>query len=71
MMMPMPAPNRALSIATGYDYNTRTFTGALRVIETNSGCWDFEHTSPKYEHDRNLAASVMGALEILSIELAN
>jgi len=71
MMMLMPGPSRALSIATGYDYNTRKFSGDLRIVETNSGCWDFEHTSPKYEHDRILAATVMGALEILSIELSN
>lgn len=71
MMMAMPGPSRALSVATGYDYNSRKFSGDLRVIETNSGCWQHEHTSPKYEQERLLAATVMGALKILSTEIAN
>lgn len=71
MMMPMPGPNTALLVRAGYTYDTESFTGALRTVETNTGCWASSHTSLENEYDRQTAASLMSALNILALQLAN
>lgn len=71
MMMPMPGPNSALLIRAGYDYQSEEFSGVLRTVESNTGCWAHSHTSLKNEYDRQTSASLMAALNILALQLAN
>ena len=68
MMMPPLGPNPALFVASGYNYETNTFAGDLRVVASNTGCWDPSKTSLVNDWDITTAGSLEGALEAIALQ---
>lgn len=70
MMMPAPGPNPALFVRGGYNYQSQAFSGKIRVLESNTGCWAHSRTSLEHDYDRKTAGQLMGQLQILAVQFA-
>lgn len=71
MMMPMPGAPSNLMVATKYNYETKEFDGAMRLVLSKEGCYLSSHTAPKDEYAVESARSLRSVLQILSLQVLN
>ncbi|MEZ4751266.1 MAG: hypothetical protein R3B54_11790 [Bdellovibrionota bacterium] len=65
MMIAPPGPSEDLSIRADYDREIG-FTGELRQVLTQRGCWAHIHVSPEQEHLKFVAYQLVGQLNALT-----
>ncbi|MCB9254476.1 MAG: hypothetical protein H6617_07315 [Bdellovibrionaceae bacterium] len=65
MMIAPPGPSEDLSVRSGYDREIG-FTGELRQVQTQRGCWAHLHVTPEQEHLKLIAYQLIGQLNALT-----
>ena len=68
MMLPAFGQGRhVLQVRSGYDWETKGFTGDLVTIDNNAGCWQSLHIQPKDDADRTTAKVLEGELQVIAL----
>lgn len=69
MMMPGPAQaNDHLSVARGYDWNSRSFLGDLELVMGPQGCWVRNPVFPANERAAGQARALKASIKLLTLE---
>lgn len=63
---PIPQGPQALQIATGYNYQSDSFYGALRLVKSPNNCYTRSYTSLFSKSDIAKANRLESAIEILA-----
>ena len=66
LIMPIPQGPQSLQIATGYDYQSDSFKGALRLVKTPSECYIKTVTAFVSQADVAKANRLESAIEVLA-----
>lgn len=58
-----------LSVASGWDWQKKTFTGESRLVLGPEGCWVRSHTFPKSEWKANAARGLKKLLKFMALDI--
>jgi hypothetical protein len=69
--VPLVSDRTSLSIASGYDANSNTFSGGLTTVHAEQVCWHTDYAYPKQAEKKKEAESLEQELHSIAAQYAN